>query len=241
VPSLFRRRSTELVDDSGAARPATDEVTEVATDEVTDDTASAPDAPGADEGSDERAGRPRGYTPSKRELGVSTPKRPSAHLRRPGATTVPRSRKQMTKEDKRELRELRRARRREVSEGMRRGDPKYLAARDQGPEKALARDVVDSRRTVGTWFFVAALVILLASSTAEPVVVTVANALFIMLTTAVVIDSVLISRKIKFLVRKRHPDSTQRMGGLYTYAIMRSITFRRLRIPLPRKNFGDPV
>jgi hypothetical protein len=233
VPSLFRRRSTELVDDSDAERPATDEVTEEAP--------AAPDEPGGDEESDDQAPRPRGYTPSKRELGVTTPRRPSAHLRRPGATTAPRSRKQMTKEDKRELRELRRARRREVSEGMRRGDPRYLAARDQGPEKALARDVVDSRRTVGTWFFAAALVILLASSTAEPVIVTVANALFIMLTTAVVIDSVLISRKIKFLVRKRHPDSTQRMGGLYTYAIMRSITFRRLRIPLPRKSFGDPV
>ena len=236
MPSLFRRRSTELVDDSAADRPATDEVTE-----VTEEAAATPDEPGADEESDDQAPRPRGYTPSKRELGVTTPRRPSAHVRRPGATTAPRSRKQMTKDEKRELRELRRARRREVSEGMRRGDPKYLAARDQGPEKALARDVVDSRRTVGTWFFAAALVILLASSTAEPLIVTVANALFIMLTTAVVIDSVLISRKIKLLVRKRHPDSTQRMGGLYTYAIMRSITFRRLRIPLPRKNFGDPV
>jgi hypothetical protein len=237
VPSLFRRRPADVVEKPGADQPSADELTHEHA--PGDDGSVESVGPGEDAEAD--GPRPRGYTPSKRELGRTTPKRPSAHVRRPGTTPAARSRKQMTKEERRELREARRARRREVSDGMRRGDPRYLPARDQGPEKAIARDVVDSRRTVGTWFFGAALVILLASSTAVPVLVTAANALFLTLTLALSVDAVLLCRKIKWLVRERHPDSTQRMGGLYFYAVVRSLTFRRLRIPLPRKKFGDSV
>ncbi len=57
----------------------------------------------------------------------------------------------------------------------------------------------------------------------------------------VVIDSVLISRKIKKLVLARFPQTTQRMGSLYLYAIMRAITFRKLRTPEPRVAIGDQV
>jgi hypothetical protein len=234
VPSLFRRRPADVVEEAGADQPGADESTH---EQASGDAGSVESA-----GPDEDAEAPRrGYTPSKRELGLTTPKRPSAHVRRPGTTPAARSRKQMTKEERRELREAKRARRREVSDGMRRGDPRYLPARDQGPEKAIARDVVDSRRTVGTWFFGAALVILLASSTAVPVLVTAANALFLTLTLALSVDAVMICRKIKWLVRERHSDSTQRMGSLYFYAVVRSLTFRRLRIPLPRKKFGERV
>lgn len=199
----------------------------------------AGDAAGLDgEGADERVAR--GYTPSKRELGKITPKRPHAHLRRPGAP-APQSRKDLTAEERKELKEARRQRRREVSEGIRRGDPQYLPARDQGPERALARDVVDSRRTAGTWFFGGALVILLASSSAIPVVVMVSNALFLLLTTALVVDSVAICRRLGRLVRERHPDSTQGKVGLYFYAVMRSVTFRKMRIPQPRVSIGDRI
>ena len=50
--------------------------------------------------------------------------------------------------ERQELREERRRRRREVTDGMKRGDERFLTARDRGPERALARDVVDSRRAV---------------------------------------------------------------------------------------------
>lgn len=185
---------------------------------------------------------PRGYTPSKRELGKITPKRPSTNLRRQVAVDRGRSRKDLTKEERRELRQLRRQRRREVSEGMRRGDPQYLPARDQGPERAIARDVVDSRRTVGTWFFVGALVVLIGSSAAmPPIVQLVSTGLWSVLAAAVIIDGYLLCRRVKHLVRERVPDSSRRMRGLYLYTVMRSLTFRRMRVPLPRLSFGDKV
>lgn len=208
-------------------------------------------AEGGDEPADEEAvaeplpasgGLPKGYTPSKRERGESTPKRPTPHVRRPAGATPTRSRKDLTKEQKQELREVRRTRRREVSEGMRRGDPEYLPARDQGPERAIARDVVDSRRTVGTWFFAGALLVLLGSSSAMPAQVQVISTMaWTVLALAVIIDGVLLCRRVKKLVRARHPDSTPRMASLYLYTVMRSLTFRRMRVPLPRLKFGDAV
>jgi hypothetical protein len=217
VASLFRRKSSaaELVEEP-----------------VPDD-----EALGADEPQ-----RPKGYTPSKKELGVSTPKRPSAHVRRPGVTDVRRPRGQLTKEERQELREERRARRREVTEGMRRGDERYLSARDKGPERALARDVVDSRRTVGTWFFAGALIVLFGSSAAMPPTVRLAaNLLWGLVAVAVIGDCVLLCRKLRRLLRERYPDSTERRGSLYIYVVMRSITFRRMRIPKPRVNYGDKI
>jgi hypothetical protein len=202
VPSLFRRKSTDLVDEA---------VTEVS---VEEEAASA---------------RPRGYTPSKKELGVATPKRPAAG-RRPVADSKP-----LTKQEARERR--RAARAEAASEFRREGGP-----RDRGPERLLARNVVDSRRTVGTWFFGGALVVLLGSSpTMPPVVRLVSNLLWASLAFAVVIDSVLIARKIKKLVLERFPRTDQRMGSLYLYAIMRAITFRRMRAPVPQVNIGDKI
>ncbi|MFI7251705.1 DUF3043 domain-containing protein [Micromonospora chalcea] len=202
MPSLFRRKSADLVEES---------VTTVTTDE------------------ESAAARPRGYTPSKKELGQVTPKRPVAG-RRPTAPAKP-----LTKE---EARAQRRAARAEAAAEFRReGGP-----RDRGPERLLARNVVDSRRTVGTWFFGGALIVLVGSNQAMPPIVRLlSNLLWGALALGVLIDSVLISRKIKRLIRERFPKSTEKLGSIYFYAIMRSITFRRMRAPAPRVNIGDKV
>ncbi|MEV4121202.1 DUF3043 domain-containing protein [Micromonospora sp. NPDC049645] len=197
MPSLFRRKSTDLVDEA---------VTSVTPEET--------------------AERPRGYTPAK---GRETPKRPTAG-RRPAGPSRP-----LTKEEERERRRQLRAE--AASEFRREGGP-----RDRGPERLLARNVVDSRRTVGTWFFGGALIVLLGSNAAMPAPVRlISNVLWGVLALGVVVDSVLICRKISKLVRERFPKTDQRMGSLYLYAVMRSITFRRMRAPAPQVNLGDKV
>ncbi|WP_026184584.1 DUF3043 domain-containing protein [Salinispora vitiensis] len=175
---------------------------------------------------EEPAAQPRGYTPAK---GRETPKRPSTG-RRP--TTVVKS---LSKEERRA--ERRRLRAESAAEFRREGGP-----RDRGPERLLVRNVVDSRRTVGTWFLGGALIVLLGSNQAMPPVVrTGSNILWVMLAFALIVDSVLISRKIKKLVRERFPNTGQRLGSLYLYAIMRSISPRRMRAPVPRVAIGDPI
>ena len=207
MPSLFRRKTAEP-----AAEPVTTE-------------------PAAD-----AAHRPKGYTPSKKELGVTTPKRSSTG-RKVGAT-APQNRREAYKS----MRERQRTERAEAAAGMRAGDEKYLLARDRGPERGLVRDIVDSRRTVGTYFFVGAFIVIFGSgSWMPPVVQLAATVLWTVLAAAVIVDSFLISRRIKTLVRERFPKTTQRMGSLHLYGIMRGLTFRRMRVPKPRVELGDKI
>jgi hypothetical protein len=42
-------------------------------------------------------------------------------------------------------------------------------------------------------------------------------------------------------VRERFPKTQQKMSGLYVYAIMRALSYRRMRIPKPRVKIGDKV
>jgi hypothetical protein len=208
VPSLFRRKSDDLVAD--------------AADSVTTDSAEA--------------SRPKGYTPSKKELGVTTPKRQNSGRRvgEPAPTN--------RREAYRSVKDRQRSERAEAAAGMRAGDERYLLARDRGPERKLVRDIVDSRRTVGTWFFAGALIVLIGSSTKMPVQIQVAaNLLWALLAVGVIVDSFLITRKIKNLVAERFPNSTQRRGSLYMYGIMRGLTFRRMRVPKPRIDLGSKI
>jgi hypothetical protein len=204
VPSLFRRKPAADAAASTTAEPVT------------------PERP-----------RPRSYTPSKKDLGVVTPKRQSSGRR--AAEPAPTNRR----EAYRQLKERQRAERAEASAGMRAGDERYLLARDRGPERRLVRDIVDSRRTVGTWFFGGAIIVLIGSSTRMPAEIQFAStALWALLALAVIVDSMLIARRIKKLVGARFPKTTQRMGSLYMYGIMRGLTFRRMRVPKPQIDLG---
>jgi hypothetical protein len=206
VSSLFRRKSADV---------ATSEVTK---EEVPDTTP-----------------RPKSYTPSKKELGVATPKR-SSNARRV-SEAAPANRREAAKQ----MRERQRLERAEQAAGMKAGDERYLLARDRGPERALVRDIVDSRRTVGTWFFGGALIVLVGTTIRVPAIQLASNLLWAVLAIGVVVDSVLIARKVKRLVKERYPKSNQRVGSLQIYGVMRALTFRRMRVPKPRVQLGDKL
>ena len=177
--------------------------------------------------------RPKGYTPGK---GKATPKRPSAQVRK--VEPPPANRREALKR----MREQRRSERQEQRAGMMAGDERYLLPRDRGPERALTRDVVDSRRTVGTFFFGGALLVLLGSNRAMPPAVQIAsNALWALLALGVVVDSYFICRKVKRLVNERLPKSKSGTRGLYMYAVMRGVTFRAMRMPKPRVKIGEKI
>lgn len=174
----------------------------------------------------------RSHTPGK---GKATPKRTVAQRRK--AEPPPTNRREAIKR----MREKDRATRAEAYAGMKAGDERYLLPRDKGPERALVRDIVDSRRTAGPYFFAGAFVLLFLFTIPDPRIGLAANVIWFMLAFAVIVDSVLISRRVKRLVRERFPKTTQRMGSLYLYACMRAISFRKLRMPKTRVNIGDAV
>jgi hypothetical protein len=205
VPSLFRRKQDDA--------PTTKVVEEVPAEST----------------------RPKSYTPSKKELGVATPKRTTTGRRISEPT--PTNRKEQVKQ----MRERQRLERAEASAGMKAGDERYLLARDRGPERSLVRDIVDARRTVGTWFFGGALLVLIGSTVQISAVQLASNILWLLLALGVIVDSVLISRKVKKLVSERVPNSTARMGSLQLYGGMRALTFRRMRVPKPKVELGQAV
>lgn len=175
--------------------------------------------------------RPKSYTPSKKELGQVTPKRASTARRSGGGAPL----------SGKELREDRRRERTEAMQGMRQGDERYLMARDRGPERRLVRDIVDSRRNIGSYFILGALIVLVGSITKVSIVVLVSNILWFALALLMVVDSVLIARRVKRLVKERFPKTDQRIGSLQLYGIMRALQFRRFRTPKPQVNTGDKV
>src|SRR5215218_8369434 len=81
--------------------------------------------------------------------GRPTPRRSEAQGRRPGPPPPPPTTR---KEAYKRMREQQAVRRSETRQGMARGDDNYLPARDRGPVRRTVRDVVDSRRNVGSWF-----------------------------------------------------------------------------------------
>jgi hypothetical protein len=179
--------------------------------------------------------RPRGYTPSKQELGKITPKR------KVGGRTIeapPANNKEARKRARDKQREIRA----EARAGMMAGKEEYLLPRDKGPERALVRDIVDARRNIASYLLPGTLVVLLGSSAAMPAAVRLGvNLFWFMLAFAMVVDSVLLSRRVKKLVRAKLPKSTPRWGSLYLYAIMRSISFRRMRMPAPKVKIGTQL
>ncbi|GAA4214883.1 DUF3043 domain-containing protein [Actinocatenispora rupis] len=196
----------------------------------TEPAATEPD--GADDTPPVEAGaRPKAYTEKK---GRPTPKRKDAQKRSAEAPPADR------KEAARRLRERQRVERSEARQKMMAGDERYLPARDRGPERALVRDVVDSRRNVGSYFLIAALVILIGTSQGMPPVVRlVTQFLWYALAVIFIADCVLVCRRVRKTVKAKYPKSQVRFGGLYWYAIMRSITFRKLRMPNPKVKIGE--
>jgi hypothetical protein len=175
----------------------------------------------------------KSYTPKK---GEATPKRVAAGRRLVGAPPADR------KEALRRSRDKDRETRNEQREGMMKGDPRYLMKRDQGPDRAIARDVVDSRFNVGSLFLVALFIILIGSTRAMPTSVQFgANLLFLFMIFAFVVDGFFLCRRIRKLVRERLPKQDVRWAGLYGYAVMRTLSFRRIRVPRPRVKVGDKI
>lgn len=167
--------------------------------------------------------------------GRPTPKRKDAEGRRQ-PLRAPADRKDAYKQVKNRQKDERRR----AKEGLSRGDERYLPARDKGPVRKLARDYVDSRRSVGEFFlFIALLVIVLTAVPLLSVQRVAYNVIFPLLLVAIVVESYLVQRRVKRLAAQRHPDESTR--GLALYSITRNMQFRRLRLPPPKVKPGQEV
>jgi hypothetical protein len=162
--------------------------------------------------------------------GRPTPKRSVAQGKRPGPPPPPPTTR---KEAYKRMREQNAARRAESRQGMARGDDGYLPARDRGPVRKLVRDVVDSRRNIGSLFLLVAAVSLVGTLVPSMAVKSYSSFVLLSFFLLLIVDSVFLGRKIKRTVADRFPDQDHKMKGLVWYGISRSTMIRRWRFPRP--------
>lgn len=114
-----------------------------------------------------------------------------------------------------------------------------LSARDATPEKALMRDHVDARFSLGE-ILLPALVIILALSflnQAVPQAAVIGTAAMYLYILSVFVDLFIMWRGFKRVLAARLPRSSPK--GLLFYGTNRAIQIRRFRIPRPRVKRGE--
>ncbi len=129
--------------------------------------------------------------------------------------------------------------RREASQHNRAERLKSLNAREAAPEKALMRDYVDARFSLGE-FLLPSLVVLLAGSFMSqvwPPITLIATLVMYVYIILVLFDGFLMWRGFKKVLADRIPRASTK--GLLMYGMNRCIQIRRFRMPPPRLKRGE--
>jgi hypothetical protein len=120
--------------------------------------------------------------------------------------------------------------------GMQNGEEKYLPAKDRGPQKRYVRDYVDARYSFGELAIPLLVVLLLASFLGQQAQEILTIALYVYLA-VVVIDVIVLGMNLnRKLAAKFGADRVEKVRW---YAAMRSIQFKRLRLPKPQVERGE--
>jgi hypothetical protein len=124
-------------------------------------------------------------------------------------------------------------------EAMRRGENWALPRKDQGPIRALARDYVDSRRSLSEYYMFGVVVLiflLFIPSLRKSLVLDYAVVVMLLV---IVTESMITGARVIKLAQQRFPGENTR--GVRMYVAIRGTQLRRLRMPAPRVKPGDKV
>ena len=173
---------------------------------------------------------PTGAT-GPRGKGRPTPKRSEAQRHRRGGPVPPppRTRKEAAKRAREQAR---------ASRGRFR-DGSDLLPRDAGPVRALVRDVVDSRLSIGPLMLPLALVLVVAQLSGSRRILDFALTVWLVGVVALFADLVVTGLALRRRIRAEHPE-VRKLRGHVAYGLMRSTVFRRWRLPVARVSPRDP-
>jgi hypothetical protein len=165
--------------------------------------------------------------------GRPTPKRSEAQTQRRSVANTSTTRKDASKRQ----REERRVQMEKQRQALAGGDERYLPARDKGPVRKFARDFIDSRFNVAEFFLPLAVVILVLSVVRVAALQNIALLLWLVVIVLILVDSVFNVFRLRKRLAERFPDQSRK--GAVTYALMRSLQMRRLRLPKPQVKRGE--
>src|SRR3954467_9041699 len=180
----------------------------------------------------EAASTEQGSTEQGKPAGKGRPPPNRDEARKKRRAAAPTNRNEAAALRRQRLREQRAAQR----QALITGDERHLALRHAGPAKGMARDIVDSRFTIGQVFFGVILLVLLLSFIRNPVIATVTNLAMLVLFVAVLVDSVRLGRRARREVEEKYGEKDA--TGITGYAAMRALQPRRLRRPPARVTRG---
>jgi len=196
--------------------------------EVLDEVQAAPDA------ADDDSTRPARSSVTAPK-GVPTPKRSEAQANRRLPYQAPADRKSAAQQS----RQRERGERVRRSEALQRGESWALPAKDRGPVRALARDVVDARRGIGEYYMVMVVLLVVLLIVPGSSTKVIADIVVVFLLVVIIVEAWFVGNKVKRLAAQRFPNESTK--GVVWYAGSRGIQLRRMRIPKPRVNRGDKV
>ncbi|MDQ0850170.1 hypothetical protein QFZ65_002108 [Arthrobacter sp. B3I9] len=125
-----------------------------------------------------------------------------------------------------------------MRQAMDTGDERFLPLRDKGPQKRFARNYVDARFNLGEYLMFGALVFVVVSllvPASSDLMIYVLGAFWVMFL-AVFVDAFILSRKLKTRLAAKFGEAER---GTVWYGSMRSLQFRRLRMPKPQVKRGE--
>ena len=162
-----------------------------------------------------------------RGKGAPTPSRAEreAARKRP---LVPNDRKEAAKRERARIQQERL----KARIGMANGDERYLSARDRGPQRKWVRDFVDARFSLGEFMLIMMLAfVLLSAFIPQSWAANLLLGMYLYLL-MVVVDSVVLSISMRRALERKFGKGSMQKGTRY-YAVMRSLQFRKMRIPKP--------
>jgi Protein of unknown function (DUF3043) len=162
-----------------------------------------------------------------------TPKRSDAEAKRRQPYAAPADRKSAAKQQRATGSKDRQDR----MAAMRRGETWALPPKDRGPVRKLARDVVDSRRSVSEYYMYS--IILVIALIFVPAARVALDFVLLIIIAVLVLEGYYVNKKVKRLAAERYPKESTRGAGLY--AAMRNTQLRKLRMPTPAVDRGDQV
>ena len=160
--------------------------------------------------------------------GRPTPKRSEAQGRRQGPPPPPPTTR---KEAYRRMRQTQAVNRVSNQRAAALGDDSALQPRDRGPVKKLVRDVVDSRRNVGSVFLFIAAIALVGTVLPSLTLRAYATYLLFLFFIAFVVDSLILARRLRRAIAEKYPNESAK--GAVRYGITRTTMIRRWRYPRP--------
>ncbi|WP_255768978.1 DUF3043 domain-containing protein [Pseudarthrobacter sulfonivorans] len=191
------------------------------------------EAPSAQESIDQQAAEAAARQDATLGKGAPTPKRKAqeAARKRP---LVPEDRKASKAAERQAVQDQRT----KMRQALDTGDEKFLPVRDKGPQKRYARDYVDARFSLGEYLMFGALVFVIISlivpASSEQMVYVLGG--FWVMFLAVFVDVFILSRQLRKKLAAKFGEVER---GTVWYGSMRSMQFRKLRLPKPLVKRGQ--